>query len=149
METFQRRTYLTTALYVDAAAQLALTRRMESLAFNLANANTTGFLGEGLKFNSVVSTTGGGNVAFPHAGADYISLTRGAPHKTGNPLDVAIRGDVWLSIMTPAGPAYTRDGRLQIELGWGDTLDQRLSASRCGRRAIVCRRLGRRTIDRG
>lgn len=117
METFQRRTYLTTALYVDAAAQLALTRRMESLAFNLANANTTGFLGEGLKFDSVVSTTGGGNVAFPHAGADYISLMRGAPHKTGNPLDVAIRGDVWLSIMTPAGPAYTRDGRLQIDSG--------------------------------
>lgn len=109
------RAVLTTALYVDAAAQLALARRMDSLAFNLANANTTGFLGEGLKFDSIVSTTGGGNVAFPNAGADYISLAHGAAHRTGNPLDVAVRGDGWLSILTPAGPAYTRDGRLHID----------------------------------
>lgn len=114
MET-SRRTVLSTALYVDAAAQLALTRRLESLAFNLANANTAGFLGEGIKFDSIVSTTGGGNVAFPSAGADYISLTHGAAHRTGNPLDVAIRGDGWLSVMTPSGPAYTRDGRLQVD----------------------------------
>ncbi len=112
-----RRTILTTALYVDAAAQMALTRRMDSLAFNLANANTTGFLSEGLKFDSVLSTTGGANVAFPNAGADYISLAHGAMRKTGNALDVAVRGDGWLSVLTPAGPAYTRDGRLQIDAG--------------------------------
>ncbi|MFV0279823.1 MAG: flagellar basal-body rod protein FlgF [Rhodoblastus sp.] len=105
---------LSNALYIDAAAQLALTKRMESLAFNLANANTAGFLAEGLKFDSILSTTGGANVAFPNAGADYISLTRGGVHRTGNPLDIAVRGDAWLSVMTPSGPAYTRDGRMQI-----------------------------------
>lgn len=106
---------LSTTLYIDAAAQLALTRRLDSLAFNLANASTAGFLGEGLKFESVLSTTGGANVAFPNAGTDYVSLARGAIHRTGNPLDVALRGDAWLSVMTPDGPAYTRDGRLLLD----------------------------------
>lgn len=108
---------MSTALYVDAASQIALSKRLESLAFNLANATTPGFLGEGLKFESILSTTGGANVAFPAAGADYISLGRGAPLRTGNPLDVAVRGEGWLSIMTPNGVAYTRDGRLQIDAG--------------------------------
>jgi flagellar basal-body rod protein FlgF len=34
--------------------------------------------------------------------------------KTGNPLDVAVQGHGWLSIETPAGTAYTRDGRMQM-----------------------------------
>ena len=108
-------TNLSTTLYIDAAAQLALTRRLDSLASNLANANTTGFLGDGLKFDSVLSATGATNVAFPIAGADYISLAPGAAHRTGNPLDVAVRGEGWLSVMTPDGPAYTRDGRLFVD----------------------------------
>lgn len=106
---------LTVALYVDAAAQLALAKRLDSLSFNLANATTPGFLGDGLKFDSILSTTGGANVAFPSAGADYITLGHGARQRTGNPLDIAIRGEGWLGLSTPAGTAYTRDGRLQID----------------------------------
>ncbi|HMN70992.1 MAG TPA: flagellar basal-body rod protein FlgF [Rhodoblastus sp.] len=103
------------ALYVDAAAQLALARRLDNLAFNLANANTPGFLADGLKFDSVLSTTGGSNVAFPDAGTDFISLAHGGALRTGNTLDVAVRGDGWLAISTPEGVAYTRDGRMQID----------------------------------
>ena len=106
---------MSTTLYIDAAAQLALTKRLDSLAFNLANASSAGFLGEGLKFDSIVSRTGGADAAFPSAGADYISLARGAVHRTGNTLDVAIRGEAWLSIQTPNGAAYTRDGRLFLD----------------------------------
>lgn len=103
------------ALYVDAAAQLALSRKLDSLAFNLANANTPGFLADGLKFESVVSATGRSNVAFPDAGADFISLARGPVLRTGNTMDIAVRGDGWLSISMADGVAYTRDGRLQID----------------------------------
>ncbi len=39
------------ALYVDAAAQLALSRKLDSLAFNLANANTP------LAFSLMVSSS--------------------------------------------------------------------------------------------
>ena len=33
---------------------------------------------------------------------------------TGNPLDVAVEGEGFLSILTPEGTAYTRDGRMQM-----------------------------------
>jgi flagellar basal-body rod protein FlgF len=36
---------------------------------------------------------------------------------TGNPLDVAVQGDAWLSIQTPSGTVYTRDGRMKIGPG--------------------------------
>ena len=42
-------------------------------------------------------------------------LTRSGPIvATGNRLDVAIQGDGFLSIQTPAGTAYTRDGRIKV-----------------------------------
>jgi len=110
-----RRSALSTTLHVDAAAQLALAKRVDSLAYNLANSSAPGFLREGLKFDSVLSTTAGRNIAFPAANGDYISLVRGAVHRTANSLDVAVRGDGWLAIDTPRGIAYTRDGRLQVD----------------------------------
>lgn len=92
-----------------------MSKRLDSLSFNLANASSPGFLADGLRFDSIVSTTGGARVAYPHAGADYIVLAHGARQRTGNPNDVAARGDAWLALSTPQGVAYTRDGRLQID----------------------------------
>ena len=54
-------------------------------------------------------------VAFAGNGADYISRRTGAIVKTDNPLDVAVQGDAWLAIKTPAGVVYTRDGRMTIQ----------------------------------
>ncbi len=39
----------------------------------------------------------------------------GALVKTDNPLDFAVQGDGWFGILTPRGPAYTRDGRARID----------------------------------
>jgi flagellar basal-body rod protein FlgF len=39
------------------------------------------------------------------------------PIKTDNPLDVAVQGDGWLALQTPAGTAYTRDGRMRMQPG--------------------------------
>jgi flagellar basal-body rod protein FlgF len=35
--------------------------------------------------------------------------------KSDNPLDFAVQGDGWFAIQTPAGVAYTRDGRASID----------------------------------
>jgi len=102
------------AIYVGAAAQRALLQRMESLANNIANASTTGFRANGVKFDTLLSTTGGSNVSFPNAGRDFISQAPGALVKTGNPLDLAVRGSGWFSLATPGGQVYTRDGRFGI-----------------------------------
>ena len=41
-------------------------------------------------------------------------LGKARPKQTKNPLDVAIDGDGFLAVQTPAGERYTRDGGLQI-----------------------------------
>jgi flagellar basal-body rod protein FlgF len=34
--------------------------------------------------------------------------------RTDNLFDVAVQGDAWLGVQTPAGPVYTRDGRMKM-----------------------------------
>ena len=48
---------------------------------------------------------------------DYMSaydFSAGPTVQTGNPLDVAINGDGWLTVQTPEGERYTRNGSLGI-----------------------------------
>ena len=101
-------------LYVALSAQVSLQKRMETLANNLANASTVGFRGEHTKFESVMSNAASESVAFSSTGDTYIKRDAGPLIRTDNPLDIAIRGDAWFGIQTPAGPVYTRDGRMQI-----------------------------------
>jgi len=105
------------ATYVGISGQISLARRLESIARNMANVNTPGFRAEALKFASLISKQAenhGSKLNFVTAGKSYISLERGAIIESGNPLDVAIKGDAYLGLQTPAGIAYSRDGRLQM-----------------------------------
>jgi flagellar basal-body rod protein FlgF len=101
-------------LYVSLSGQMALDRRMATLANNIANVGTVGFRAEEMKFDTVLSTVSRAPTAFATAGESFISDRSGGFSKTGNPLDVAIQGKGWLAVQTPQGVAYTRDGRLQI-----------------------------------
>lgn len=101
-------------LYVSLSGQLALQRRLDTIANNLANVSTAGFRSEEVKFDSLVSRTGPDPVAFATKGENYLSRKPGALVKTDNPLDVAVQGDAWLGINTPAGTVHTRDGRMKI-----------------------------------
>ncbi|MFI5010887.1 MAG: flagellar basal-body rod protein FlgF [Hyphomicrobiales bacterium] len=101
-------------LYVSLSAQVALKKRMDTIANNVANMNTVGFRADEVKFEALVEKAGGNNVAFSSTGSDYVSRRSGGMTKTDNPLDVAIQGDAWLAIKTPGGTAYTRDGRMRL-----------------------------------
>lgn len=100
--------------YVSLSAQLALDKRMSTIALNVANANTVGFRASGVSFETTMSKAGATSTAYASTGTDYISPSQGALTKTDNPLDVAVVGDGWLGIRTPAGVAYTRDGRMTM-----------------------------------
>jgi len=103
--------------YVGVSGQISLARRLETIAHNMANVNTPGFRAEALKFASLTSPqakNNGADLNFVSAGKSFISLERGAITQSGNPLDVAIKGDAYLVMQTPAGKAYSRDGRLQM-----------------------------------
>jgi len=103
--------------YVGVSGQISLARRLETIAHNMANVNTPGFRAEALKFATLTSPkaeNNGAGLSFVSSGKSYISLERGAITQSGNPLDVAIKGDAYLALQTPAGKVYSRDGRLQM-----------------------------------
>ena len=101
-------------LYVALSGQIALERRLTTIAHNVANAGTVGFRAEGVHFASLVSGVSHFPTSFSATGGDYLSTASGGLAQTGNPLDVAIQGNGWIAIATPAGVAYTRDGRMRM-----------------------------------
>ena len=102
------------SIYVGVSAQIALEQRLTTLAHNVANANTTGFRAEEVKFETVMSTTAANTVDFVTVGESHISRNSGPLVHTSNPLDVAVVGEAWLAFEGPQGPVYTRDGRLTV-----------------------------------
>jgi flagellar basal-body rod protein FlgF len=102
------------ALHVGLSAQLALQKRLDTVANNVANASTAGFRAEEVKFETLLSQVSDTPVAFASAGSAYLSRRAGPLSPTGNPFDVAVQGNAWLGMQTPAGTAYTRDGRLHM-----------------------------------
>jgi flagellar basal-body rod protein FlgF len=102
-------------LYVALSGQVALERRLQTIASNVANMNTAGYRADGVSFEAQMAKAGDSTIAFAASGAGYISRRNGGIAKTGNPLDVAVQGDAWLAIKTPAGTVYTRDGRMTLQ----------------------------------
>lgn len=100
--------------YVAVSALLALEKRVSTIAHNVANTTTAGFRAEEVKFETVLSETGSENVAYASTGETFLSRNTGPITPTGNPLDVAVKGDAWMAIDTPSGQVYTRDGRLAM-----------------------------------
>jgi len=78
--------------------------RLETISNNLANQNTNGFRKDIISFNETLSM-------------NYISETDFAPgpvRYTGNELDVALEGQGFFKVQTPAGVRFTRDGAFSL-----------------------------------
>jgi flagellar basal-body rod protein FlgF len=105
-----------TTTYVALAAQVALQKELETVANNVANANTAGFKADRPFFESYIEPLDGpgGGVSFVQDAATYIDQNSGPIEVTGNPLDIALDGDGYLAVATAQGTEYTRDGRLHV-----------------------------------
>lgn len=101
-------------LYVALSGQLAMEERLTTVANNVGNMRTHGFRAETVDFDSILSATRRDSVAFASTGETIIDRSAGPVEHTGNPLDLAVVGEGWFGIQTPAGVAYTRDGRFTI-----------------------------------
>lgn len=114
-----------TGVYVALSAQMALQKRLDTIAGNVANAGTVGFRAEEVTFESFISKAGADPIAFASPGETFISRKAGELVRTENPLDIAVRGDAWLAIQSPQGnTVYTRDGRMRmLETGELQTLN--------------------------
>lgn len=101
-------------LYVALSGQITMDERLATVANNVANMRTAGFRAETVQFSSVFSSTRAESVAFATVGESHLDRAAGPVEATGNPLDIAIVGEGWFGIQTPAGLAYTRDGRFTL-----------------------------------
>lgn len=110
--------------YLALSNQLALRRQMETVANNIANANTTGFRAERLLFasyltpkagNPGVGGDGANKVAFVEGIGTYRDVRGGQMIKTDAPLDVAIHGNAYFTVDTPVGQRFTRDGNFRLD----------------------------------
>ena len=108
-------------IYHSGEGMLAGQRHLEVVSNNLANANTVGFKQEEIAFRHALNqssfpsytyTTGEKFVTAERGGQGV--LRQGVLRETGNPLHIAIMGDGYFAVETANGPAYTRDGRFQL-----------------------------------
>jgi len=116
---------MTYGLWLSTAGLQTNEYRQAILANNLANANTTGFKQDlaVIQERNVESRVKGNNGRFANPVLDGLTggawvrptvhtFERGDFERTGNPLDVAIDGDGFLSVSDGNETRFTRDGRL-------------------------------------
>jgi flagellar basal-body rod protein FlgG len=110
-------------LRTAAAGMAAQQQKLDAVANDLANANTTGYKHLRVGFQDLLYEQAGRSSATgvrSGTGAAAVDMGRGfdqgALKNTGNPLDVAIEGEGFLKVRLPDGrQALTRDGELQID----------------------------------
>jgi flagellar basal-body rod protein FlgF len=110
------------ASLVGLSRQIALQREIDVVANNIANLNTTGFKADNVVFHEHLMPVARANqfrgndrqVSFVQDRATWLNLSQGPVEQTGNPLDISVSGDAFLTVQTPRGERYTRNGALQI-----------------------------------
>ena len=110
------------ALLIGLSRQVGLARELEVIANNVANMNTTGFKARSLRFEEYLMPTASADAFMrPDKPLSYVvdkgtglDLSGGAIEQTGNPLDIAVKGDGVIAVSTPQGERYTRNGAMQV-----------------------------------
>lgn len=120
------------ALYSAASGMSAQQTNLDTIANNLANANTTGFKARRAQFQDLMyqnlqqpGAAAGQQTVIPsglqvglgtRTAANEISFAQGNFTQTQNPLDVAIQGSGFFQVKLPSGElAYTRSGGFQVD----------------------------------
>jgi flagellar basal-body rod protein FlgF len=90
---------------------------MAVTAHNIANAATTGYRADHALFEPVAERAGDRprRLDFVQDVGLFWDLAPGALALTGNPLDVAVKGEGYLAFQTAAGERYGRAGRLELD----------------------------------
>ncbi len=94
-------------------------QKQDQISNNLANINTTGFKQSGLFVKSYEKYLNNDeNKVFANRDIKvdevYVDFREGPMKKTGNNLDLLIKGSGFFTIMTPNGVRYTRNGNFSL-----------------------------------
>ena len=123
-------------IWVPLSGAIAQQRKVETIANNIANANTPGFKKDSLVFKEYLSRLAkegeiidlprkewrpedfyrheGGDKAMDKIDGGYTNFNQGQLSATGNPFDLAINGKGMIEVLSPNGVRYTRRGTLSI-----------------------------------
>lgn len=123
-------------IWVPLSGQVAQQQKVETIANNVANANTVGFKKDQLIFKEHLTalTKGVDDIDIPRKefspadfyhtqGAEnsmvavdgsYTIFEQGQLQPTSNPLDIGLQGDGFMEVITPNGVRFTRKGNLSI-----------------------------------
>ncbi|MDG1168923.1 MAG: flagellar hook basal-body protein [Sulfitobacter sp.] len=108
---------MTNISYVSLSQAAALERSMNMTAHNLANANTSGYKAMNAVFESYEDASATNGISYVIDKGTYLDLSKGTMMPTGNPLDIAIAGDGWMSFqLENGGTGYSRHGRLVVDV---------------------------------
>jgi len=111
---------LTQAMYAASAGALGTQQRLDVLANNLANINTTGFKQDKLIFSVPVEKEGSSSTDYleatppPIPSGSRTDFSQGVLRHTNNAMDLGLDGDGFFCIQTPEGTHYTRNGSFSI-----------------------------------
>jgi len=103
-------------IYISMCGAVARSEQLDSIADNLANAQTPGFKASRPSFEAFMAPSGAQDKVYAASVATALDLRPGPSAHTGNPLDVLPDDGAFLAIRTPQGAtAYTRDGRMTLD----------------------------------
>ncbi|MEM7618999.1 MAG: flagellar basal-body rod protein FlgF [Pseudomonadota bacterium] len=109
---------LENASYIGLTRQIALQRKLDIVANNIANVNTAGFKRDMPLFEEYIMPNArmtsfkpnDQKLSYVNDSGLYRDFSQGDLQKTGAELDVAISGPGWFVVQTPDGERYTRNG---------------------------------------
>jgi flagellar basal-body rod protein FlgF len=97
--------------YSTLSRQSGLAREMQVIAHNIANLSTTGFRREGVVFSEYVrALEDAPSLSMARASGRHVDLTQAPLEPTGGTYDIAIEGEGFFLVATPAGDRLTRAG---------------------------------------
>lgn len=126
----------TKGIYTAVSGAVAHSAKLETIANNIANANTPGFKKDKQIFKEYLTSyekqpevlevpkipasiesfypVNGGDKSYVDVAGTSTNFEQGALKLTGNPLDIGIEGDAFFEVATPAGVRMTRNGHFTI-----------------------------------
>src|SRR4051812_3767067 len=124
-------------IYTAVSGAMAQSSRLDTIANNIANANTTAFKKDKQVFNEYLTAyekqpdtmqvprvpasvesfydMNGGDKSYVDSAGTYTSFQQGSLKSSGSNLDCAIEGKGFFEVLTPQGVRWTRNGSFQID----------------------------------
>lgn len=103
--------------YVALSYAVGLERKMDLVANNIANIDTSGYKSSHILFNEhLVKLQKQSPLSMVNDYGNYRNTSAGPIQVTGNPLDVALEGNGFLAVMTDTGEKYTRNGAFRLDV---------------------------------